>query len=97
MVKIKRNLLNLVENAMILFLVVLGLFLAFQIFRKVFGGSWDTEGLILGMMFFNLSSVFTLAIVVAQLKSEVGHLRGQFHSLISDFKMLVKKVDSLNK
>lgn len=55
------------------------------------GGSWTTEEIILGLLIFNLGCIFTVGIMVAQLKSDHNHLKGQFKSLAKDFKLFVKK------
>ncbi len=93
MVKIAKELLlnKGIEKVIVTFLVIFGLFLLFQIVKKMFGGSWTTEDIILGLLVFNLGCLFTVGILVAQLKSDHSHLKGQFKSLATDFKVHVKK------
>ncbi len=78
---------KIVEGVMVIF----GLYLLFQVLRKVFGGSWSTEDLILGLLIFNLGCTFTIGLMVTQIKSDQSHLKGQFKSLAGDFKRHVKK------
>lgn len=68
-----------------------GIYLLIEILRKVLGGSWSTEDIILALLIFNLGSLFTIGILVAQLKSDHDHLKEQFKSLANDFKLFSKK------
>ena len=67
-------------------LILFGLMLLFQIIKKMLGGSWTVEDIILGLLVLNLGSVFTIGLMLAQLKSDHSHLKGQFRNLASDFK-----------
>ena len=44
------------------FLIVFGLFLAYQIVRNILGGSWETESLIIGMLFVNMGLLWKLSL-----------------------------------
>lgn len=35
-------------------LIILGLFIAYQLLKAIFGGSWETESLIISLLVFNL-------------------------------------------
>ncbi|MBI2449190.1 hypothetical protein HYV49_02750 [Candidatus Pacearchaeota archaeon] len=41
-------------------LILLGLFIAYQIIRKIIGGSWQTESLIIALLIFNLGLTWRL-------------------------------------
>ena len=41
-------------------LVLFGLFLAYQLLLAIFGGSWQSEALIIGLLFFNLGLTWKL-------------------------------------
>lgn len=69
-------------------LIIFGLFLAYQVFLKIIGGSWDTEQIVTTFVVFNLGLTFTLATVVFGMKSDLKHLTHQFRSLAADFKQL---------
>ena len=77
-------------------LILFGLLIFYQILRKVFGGSWSTEGIMITLIMFNTSLIFTLVVIVVQLK--VGHnfLKKQFSSLAIDFKALSKDFNKLS-
>ncbi len=79
-----------IEKAIEIFVMLFGLYILIQILRIIFGGSWTTEDLIIGLLIFNLGSIFTIGVSVAQLKSDHNHLKEQFKSLASDFKSKVK-------
>lgn len=80
-----------VERVVEILVVLFGLFLLIQILRKIMGGSWGTEDIIIGLLIFNLGSIFTIGVMVAQIKSDHNHLRNQFKSLANDFKSHIKK------
>lgn len=82
-----KELQKIIEGVVVLF----ALYILFQIVRKMFGGSWDTENIIIGLLVFNLGCVFTIGILVAQLKSDHNNLKWQFKNLANDFKMHIKK------
>ncbi len=79
-----------IEKAIEIFVILFGLFILIQILRVIFDGSWTNEDLIIGLLIFNLGSIFTIGVSVAQLKSDHNHLKGQFKSLASDFKSQIK-------
>ncbi|MBC8500587.1 MAG: hypothetical protein ISS25_03465 [Nanoarchaeota archaeon] len=93
MVKIRNKLLlnEKVEKTIEILLVLFGIYLLIQILRKIFGASWSTEDIILALLIFNLGSIFTIGMMVAQLKSDQNHLKNQFKTLASDFKSYIKK------
>ena len=41
-------------------LILFGLFIAYQLIRAIIGGSWQTEGLIIAMLMFNLGLLWKL-------------------------------------
>lgn len=42
-------------------LILLGLFIAYQLLSAIFGGSWQTESLIIGLLIFNLGLMWRLS------------------------------------
>lgn len=43
-------------------LILFGLFIAYQLLRAILGGSWQTEGLIIGIVMFNLALTWKLSL-----------------------------------
>jgi len=41
-------------------LILLGLYIAYQLIRAILGGSWQTEGLIIALLIFNLGLTWKL-------------------------------------
>lgn len=82
----KRKTLNLIQNILVFLIFILGLFIAYQIILKIFGGSWETEDIVVTLLVLIISSIFTIVIILAQLKSDHNHLARQFSSLAKDFK-----------
>lgn len=85
------------EKVMVIFLIIFGLYLLFQIVRKIVGGSWTAEDVILGILFFNSGAIFTIGIMLAQLRSDHNHLNSQFKSLAEDFKVVKAYIEKLEK
>lgn len=70
---------------------LLGLFVAYQIIRKILGSSWSIEDIIISLLIFNLGVMFTIGLSLSSLKSDHKHLSNQFKSLASDFKEHIRK------
>ena len=79
------------EKIIEIIFVLFGLYILIQIIRKMIGGSWSNEDIILGLIIFNLGCMFTIGIMVTQMKSDHVHLREQFKSLANDFKSHIGK------
>jgi len=77
---------DVIQMILIIILLILSLFLAYQIIRKIFGGSWSTEDIILTLLIFNLGCVFTIILNLARLNLDHQHLEKQFYFLAKDFK-----------
>ena len=78
-------------------LSLFGIFLIYQILRKIFGGSWQAEDVILSLLVLNISCSFALAILFAQLKSDVNHLKGQYRRTHADMRAVQKDILSIQK
>jgi len=77
-----KNTIKIVE----LFVFLFGLFVLYQVIRKIVGGSWSVEDLILSMLVLNFGCIFTLGLMVTRIKSDHPHLKSQFRSMAHDFK-----------
>ncbi len=74
-----KKIFDAIQLILIIILLVLGIFLAYQIIRKIFGGSWSSEDIILTLLVFNLGCVFTIILNLAKLNSDHQHLEKQFY------------------
>ena len=83
MVNIKEKYIKIIEIIVSLF----GLFVFYQILRKIFGGSWSSEGVIIALLLFNTAGFLTLSVLYAELKSDLKHFKSPFKSLAVDFKV----------
>lgn len=72
MVKFLQN--GKIEKVIEIILVLFGLFLIFQLIRKIFGGSWAVEDIIIGLLLFNTGAILTIGMIVAELKSDYKHI-----------------------
>ena len=75
-----------IQVVLMVFLIVFGLFIAYQIFLKIIGGSWQTEVMIIALLFFNIGLTSTIAFSLSKLTSDHHHLKYQFRCLAKDFK-----------
>ena len=93
MVRIAKPLLanEKLEKVVEILLVLFGLYLLIQILRKILGGTWSTEDIIIALLIFNLGCTFTIGIMLTQLKSDHDHLKDQFRYLADDFKKHIGK------
>lgn len=56
-------------------LILLGLFIAYQLIRAIFFGSWQTEALIIALLIFNLGLTWKLSINFLKLSLKLeGHI-----------------------
>lgn len=78
----KKEILMIIEVIICLF----GLYILYEILRKMSGGSWGIQEMIFGLTVLTLGFVFHLAMSLSEVKTDVHHLRAQFHSLATDFK-----------
>ena len=74
-----------------IFLILFGLFIAYQILRKVFGGSWIVESLIIALLMFNIGYTIKMDRRLTRIEADLHHLRKQFDSLAYDYKEHVKQ------
>jgi len=79
---VNRNLIRIIQILFALF----GLFILYQILRKMLGGSWSVEDIILGLLIFNIGVTFTIGMKLTRIESDHIHLNNQFGRLVSDFK-----------
>jgi len=91
--KMNTKILKLIQISLIIF----GIFLLIQILRKIFGGSWSTEDIVVALLLFNTSIIFTSTIILVQLRSDQRYLRKDVEILIKDLKKLGNDFKTLNK
>jgi len=83
---INKKLIDKIEFIAIILLIILGLFIAYQIILKIFGGSWATEDIIVALLIFIIGFVFTIALNLVKLNLKHDYLERQFRFLAKDFK-----------
>jgi hypothetical protein len=75
-----------IEFILKVLLTLFAVFMLYQIARVVFGGSWTTEDILLGLVILNVGMTFTMGIIMSQMRADLNHLSKQFSSLARDFK-----------
>ncbi len=77
---------EIIRAIIVFFLILFGIFLAYQIIRKIIGGSWNTEDIILALLIFNIGFSFTIALNQMRSSSDHDYLKHQFQCMAKDFK-----------
>lgn len=70
------------------FIILFGIYIVIQILKKVFGGSWSAETLLIALGVANLTFTVTVVSGLASLKSEYKNLSAQFRCMATDFKKM---------
>ena len=82
----RRKFVDVFWIVLIVLLIVFTLFISYQAVRKIVGGSWEIEDLILGFLMAIVGLLFGVIANLSKLNSDVYHLRGQVFCLGKDFK-----------
>ena len=73
-----------------LFIITFGLFIAYQIIRKLLGGSWNGQDIITALVMAHITltvgALVTTTKSLTRISSDLRHLTRQFNSLATDFK-----------
>lgn len=80
-----------VEKTVEILIVIFGMYLLFQLIKIIFGGSWSSEDMVIALLIFDTSCLFTVIILIVQVKTDLGNLKSQFRALATDFKAHLKK------
>ena len=80
---------DVIQKVMVVLLILFGLFIAYQLVRKIFGGSWQTEDLVISLLMLNIGITFTIAISHIKTNFRLSFLERQFSCLAKDFKELL--------
>jgi hypothetical protein len=67
-------------------LILFGLFISYQIIRKLLGSSWATEDIIIALLIFNIGLTFTLALSQVRTSIRLDYLNQKVTHLAKDFK-----------
>lgn len=84
--KTKYDFIDISQIILMTILIVFGLFILYQIIRKIMGGSWATEDIIVTLLLTLIGIVFTTSVQLAKLRSDHNNLSHQFKCLAKDFK-----------
>ena len=76
-------------------IIAFGLFIAYQLLRIIFGGSWGAEATLIAAVVLNVSMTFGLVKEVTKLKADMTHLNRNVYNMSSDMKQLSEDVKEL--
>ncbi len=74
-----------VKKLLLAFLAVFSAVIIYQIVRKLLGGSWDTEMVILTLVSGNAAATLMMM-------SELGKFRGEMHKTIGELKLEIREI-----
>ena len=81
---------KIIGNIIFISIGIFGLFILLQIVRKIIGGSWTKEDIILGLATVNIGLTFALGVGLGwplmELRSDFKYLKTQFRSFVIDFR-----------
>ncbi|MFH0712055.1 MAG: hypothetical protein V1889_03010 [archaeon] len=84
--EVRKRILDVVYIVAMIFVIVFGLFIAYQLIRRLLGGSWGVEDLVLGLLMALVGLFFIIAISQVKLGMEFKFFRRQFGGLVNDLK-----------
>ena len=85
MIKMNIKIIRIIQLALIIF----GAYILFQMLKKILGGSWSTEDIVVALVLFNTGIIFSIIIMLVQLRSDQRYLRRDLEILIRDFRKFV--------
>jgi len=86
----KYSLLDIFQIILTIILIIFSLFILYQIIKKIIGGSWSIEQVILALVIANIGVTFSLAIRQTKSSMQLSNLMSQFKCLANDFKSHIK-------
>jgi len=89
-----KKVIDVIQFVLIIFLIIFGLIILYQVILKILGGSWETEAIILTLLALNIGFTFTITFNLVQLRSDHNHLTRQFGCLARDFKDFKEEIMS---
>ena len=80
-----------VLNIIIIILaIIFGIFLAYQIFKRITEGSWTTETIVVSLLVLVITSLFILAGFLISISRTIGKLESNFSNLKNSFCSMAK-------
>ena len=81
---------NIFELILTIVLIIFGAYIAIQLIRKIFGGSWTTESIIISLTILILASLFVITGFLINQSKSLGKLESKFDNLKNSFCSLAK-------
>ncbi len=72
-------------------LIIFSVYIIYQLILKIFGGSWQTEDIVIALLILIIGSVLNITIKLAKLETNFSNLKTSFCSLAKDFKEHLSK------
>ncbi len=80
------NIKKILEILSYIVLIIFSLFIIYQIIRKILGGSWETQDILIAAVVLIIGFMFNITIKLTRLESNFNNLKSGFLHLAKDFK-----------
>lgn len=87
-----RKIIDVIQLILIIFSIIFGLFILYQVILKVLGGSWTTEAIIISFLFLLISIVFTIALNQIRFSVDYNYLKKYIYNFVKDFREFKEKM-----
>jgi hypothetical protein len=84
---------KIIEILAIIFLILFGIFMAYQVVRVILGGSWTVEDILISLIGMVITALFAIVGFLVSMSRTLGmierdlvNLKGSFCNLAKDFK-----------
>lgn len=81
--KKKERIMNIILYGL---LIILSIFIIYQLIIKILGGSWTTESIIIALLILIIGFIFNLTIKLTKSETNLNNLKNSFCNLAKDFK-----------
>jgi len=82
---------DILIKALLIVLILFGLFILYQIVKKIIGGSWTADAIAISLLIANTGIIISTQIKLTKVKSNLNHLSNKFDALAKDFKNHIKE------
>lgn len=81
-----RKILDVMQLILLIFLIIFGLFILYQIIIKILGGSWTTEAVIISFLVLLIGMVFSIAVNLIRFNIDYNYFKKIVYKEIKEIK-----------
>jgi len=87
-----RRMFDVLQLILLIFLIVFGLFILYQIILKILGGSWTTEAVIISFLVLLISIVFSIAVSQIRFTTDYNYFKKDMYGFHREFREFREEV-----